>query len=281
MRAFKYITDLFLYSNIFISFCAAAITIETYLLRIAEINWMYVSFVFFSTLVFYDFPSLFFAGEAFSADESERHIWIKENKKFLGFFLALGSIGVAVTAFFFPMKFILSFIPTAIIAFAYFFPQTRLRSIAGLKAGVIAFVWTAVSCIYPMLLHSFPESDFNNFFYGYNGLLMAQRFFFMLPLCIIFNVRDMEADRSAGIRTIPLAYGISVTKVICLVSLFLFTAFLRFPFGKIEIVLIVSAIVSAIFILGASRSRSEYFYSFWIDGMILLQAGVVGVIYLL
>jgi hypothetical protein len=267
--------DFLLYSNLFISLCAAAITIETYLLRFPEINWIYVSFTFFSTLVFYDFPSLFFAKEAFSTDESERHKWINENKKTLGLFLILGVIGTSITIFLFPLKFILSFIPIAIIAFAYFFPQTHLRSIAGLKGGVITFVWTAVTCIYPMLLHSFPESDHKYFFYGYNGLLMAQRFFFILPLCITFNVRDMEADKSAGIRTVPLAYGIQATKIICLLSLFLFTAFLRFPFGKIEIALLVSAIVTAIFILGTSKSRSEYFYSFWIDGMILLQAGLI------
>lgn len=238
---------------------------------------MYVSFTFFSTLVFYDFPSLFFAKEAFSSEESERHSWINENKKVLGIFLALGLIGVASTIFFFPFKFILSFIPTATVAFAYFFPQTHLRSIAGLKAGVIAFVWTAVTCIYPLLLHALPRHDLDILFYGYHGLLMAQRFFFILPLCIIFNVRDMEADKTAGVRTLPLAYGIKATKIICLVSLFLFTAFLRFLFGKIEIALIISAIVAAIFILRTSKSSSEYFYSLWIDGMILLQAGLVEV----
>lgn len=272
MRSLKKLLDFFLYSNLFISVCAAAATAQTYLQRFQEINWLYLSFVFFSTLVFYLLPSLYFTEKAFSANESERLKWIREHKNTLRIFLAAGIIGVTATVFFLPLKFILYLLPAALIAFAYFIPPTNLRRFIILKAVIIAFVWADVTCISPLLFHSFPEADFRYLFDDMNGLLIGQRFVFILPLCIVFNVRDMEADKAAGVRTFPLAFGINAAKISCVTLLFLFTAFLPFPFGKTEILLIASAIATALLILKTSTSSSEYFYSLWIDGMILLQA---------
>lgn len=275
MRFLKTFLDFILYSNLFISVCAAAATTQTYLQRFQEINWIYLTFVFFSTLVFYLLPSLYFTEKAFSANESERLKWIREHKNILRIFLAAGIIGVTTTVFFLPIKFILYFLPAALIAFAYFIPPANLRRFIVLKAVIIALVWAAVTCVYPLLLHSFPELSFRYIFYGMNGLLIGQRFIFILPLCIVFNVRDIEADKAAGVRTLPLAFGVDAAKISCLTLLFLFTAFLPFPFGKTEIQLVISAVVTALLILKMSRSSSEYFYSLWIDGMILLQAILV------
>lgn len=268
MKIQKWI-DYFLYSNIFISLCAAAITAETYLLVHFPINWLYISFTFFSTMVFYGFPSLLFPKEAFSANQSERHKWIIENRKALVALSILAFVAVAINIFFFPVKFILWMTPNAIVAFAYFFPQTRLRSITGLKAAIVAFVWTMVTYVYPFLLDPLQSGG------NWNGV--AERFFYMLPLCIIFNVRDVEADRTAGVRTIPVVYGVRATIMICLFSLFLFSALAISDrgFSLETIALIISAIASGILILKASENRNDYFYSFWIDGMILLQAGLL------
>ncbi|MBI4945887.1 MAG: UbiA family prenyltransferase [Bacteroidetes bacterium] len=261
--------DFLLYSNIFISICAATITTETYLLIHSEINWLYIAFVFFSTLFLYDFPSLYFAEEAFSANQSERHKWILENRNTLIGFSAISFLVISITVFFFPLKFILLMIPNAVLAFAYFFPQTRLRSITGLKAAVVAVVWTMVTYVYPLLLCPLTCGE------SWRGV--SERFLFMLPLCIIFNVRDIEADRIAGVRTIPVVYGTRATIIICLISLLLFSILVFFHRrGSAEtMALIASAIVSAILILKSSHNKHDYFYSFWIDGMIILQAGLV------
>ena len=254
-------------------------TAETYLLSRCNYNWPYIGFVFFSTLVLYDFPSLFFARHAFSENESERHKWIIEHKRTLAAASVTGLAGTATTLFFFPLKFIFSFAPVTIIAFAYFFPQTHLRSIAGLKAAVVTVVWTSVTCYYPLLI----QSDFKmlHAFGEGKDILLLQNFLFIFPLSIIFNVRDIETDEKAGVKTIPVLFGARNTVIICICCLFLFATVVMCYWGisRHGLALTASAIISLLFILRASPARADYYYSLWLDGMILLQAGMVYVMH--
>ena len=248
-------------------------TAEAYFLVHAEINWFYISFVFFSTLVLYSFPT--FTETNFSPEYSERHKWISEHKKLLLVFSVIGVLVCGTLTFFFPFKFILSFAPVALIAFAYFFPQTHLRSIAGLKAGIVALVWTCVTAIYPLLLVF--NLDMSGTFENSNVTVMILNFLFIFPLCVIYNVRDIEADRKAGVKTFPVIYGTKATIAVCMFSLVLFSALVIISADDIEIklILLLSAAASAVFLFFASEKRSDYYYSFWIDGMIVLQAILV------
>jgi 4-hydroxybenzoate polyprenyltransferase len=271
MKAFKSLLDFFLYSNLFISLCAAAMAAETFLLLHSEINWLYVVFAFSSTLVYYDLPSLFFAEKTFSESESTRLKWIYGNQKTLFVLLIGGIIVSAAMLFFFPLRFVPGFVPIGLIALAYFFPQTGLRKIMGLKAGVIALVWTGVTAIYPLLIRS--DYDIQKLFTGENKFIVLQNFFFMFPLCVIFNVRDIEADKKAGVKTFASVYGTEKTIIICILSLFIFSALVYYcwKFSIEANLLFTSSIISAIFILRATPDRNDYYYSLWIDGMILLQ----------
>ena len=263
--------EFFLYSSVFISVCAAAITAETYLLIYFPINWHYVAFVFFSTLVLYNFPVFF--EKNYSAGESERVRWIAENKKLLAGISGTALVAAVILIFFFPFKFILFFAPIAGVAFAYFFPQTHLRSITGLKAGIVAFVWTCVAAIYPQLI----LSDFNFSFGNREGTIILLNFIFLFPLSVIFNVRDIEADRKAGVKTFPLMYGVKNTIVICLLALLIFSALVVFSSfaTPIKISFLLAAATAAILISAATENRSDHFYVFWIDGLLLLQALLV------
>jgi 4-hydroxybenzoate polyprenyltransferase len=195
-----------------------------------------------------------------------------ENRNALIILSAISLITLAITVFFFPLKFILWMTPNAVLAFAYFFPQTRLRSIMGLKAIVIAFVWTMVTYVYPFLLDNFSLEK------NWNGAL--ERFLFLIPICIIFNVRDVEADRIAGVRTIPVIYGIKPSIITSIVSLLFFSALVFFNrgFSAEAIALTASAIITGILILKSSPHKDDYFYSFWVDGVIVLQFLLVWVI---
>lgn len=262
-----------LYSNIFISMCAAALTVETYLLVEYEINWLYITFAFCATLLIYNFPV--FVGGEFDSGYSERHHWITSHKKI---FILLSIPAFLICAFIalsFPLNFLISFIPITLIALAYFFPQTHLRSVTGLKSIIVAIVWTGVTAIYPILLIS--QVDFAQAFTLQNIALMAQNFFFMLPLCIIFNVKDIGWDRNAQVKTFPVVYGINVTKIICIASLAIFILIvMTVPvFDKTRMALIFSALLSGLLILYVSENKSDYYYSLWIDGMILFQAMLI------
>lgn len=273
MKFFNQLADLFLFSNLFIALCAAAMTIETYLLLHSAANWYYIGFVFASTLALYNFPALLPGN--FSAERSGRHQWITENKKLLIALFVTSLAGTIVLVFFFSLKFVLWFTPVAAVSFAYFFPQAHLRRIEGLKAGVVALVWTCVTVIYPVML----DSDFSlsGLFTPVHELIMFLNFLFLFPLAVIFNVRDIEADRKAGVRTIPVIYGVEFTILICVIFLLAFSMLVFFSGWGIEIKLglLLSAIIAATLLLFASESCPESYYSFWVDGMILLQAVMV------
>jgi len=261
MKQLKSLLDFFLYSNIFISLCAAAMTVETYLLFHLEINWFYAGFIFSSSVVLYNYPSLFLSG---NEQHSERQRWIFSNKKIIRCISIPALISTSVFIFFFPLKLILWFAPVSVLSFAYFLPITNLRAIPVLKAAVVALVWTCITFYFPLMFS--PLSIWR----GAGG---EARFFFLLALAIAFNIRDIDIDRNAGIKTLPAIFGIQKTKIACVFFLFVCFALIIFTpcEAAIKSALLLSAITTAALIGFASEKRSEYFYSFWMDGMILLQ----------
>jgi len=256
--------DILLYSNIFISLCASAITIETYLLIHSEINWLYAGFIFSSSIVLYNYPGLFLSG---SEQHSARQRWILANRKLIWLISIPALIATGVLIFFFPLKLILWFAPVAVLSFAYFLPVTNLRAIPIVKAVVVALVWTCITYYFPLLLSSNSLPDW----VGWGGAL---RFFFFLSLAIAFNIRDVKVDRHSGIKTFPVIFGIQKTKIVCVFFLIICSvlAICTSHEEEIKFGLLLSATSTTILILFASEKRSEYFYALWMDGMILLQA---------
>lgn len=256
--------DFLLYSNLFISFCASAMTAETYFFTHSEINWLYILFVFASTLTLYNFQRLFYTAKTFGDSKSERHRWIFENRALLLALTVIASAGITILLFFFPMKFILWFSLLGLISFSYFFPFTNFRSIPLVKAALVALVWTCVTYFFPLIINSLPVDDWLGGF---------ARFFFLISLAVAFNIRDIKIDRKASVNTLPVIFGEMATKILCMIFLLVFSVliiFSNYDFN-IQIGLLVSSLVTTILIFNAQESRSEYFYSLWMDGMIILQ----------
>lgn len=269
MKALRNILDFFLYSNLFISLCAAAMTAETYLLVHAEINFLYVIFVIVSSVALYNFPVLFFAE---NETHSERSRWISENKKLISIISFPAFVSAGILLFFFPFKFILFFSAAGLVSLSYFLPVTNLRAIPVVKAVAVALVWTCVTFIFPLLLSPLP--------FGESWREALLYFFFLLPLAIAFNIRDITVDRDAGVKTFPVIFGIQKTKSVCLFFLLLLCGLVFFlPLEtKIRIAFLLSTFATAVLISIASERRSEYFYSLWMDGMILFQFLLVWVL---
>lgn len=257
-----------LFSNIFISVCAASMAAGTYLLLNATVNWIFIVFVFSSTLALYNLP-VFIPGN-FSSGGSERHQWVFAQKKMLMFICLIAAVISGTLLLFFPIKFMFWFAPVAILSVAYFFPQTQLRGIAVVKTIVVAFVWTCTTAVFPLLLNSgFDRHCFNE----PNATILLQNFLFVFPLCLVFNVRDIEADKRVGVRTLPVIYGVKFTIAVCLVFLAVFIALVILsPFLEdAQAGLLLSGLLASFLILYASDKRSDIYYTLWIDGMILVQ----------
>jgi len=273
VKTLRIFSDFFIYSNIFISFCASAATYQTYLIR-GEVDWNYLALVFCSTFVFYNGQRIFLSKNYTEENSSERHKWILKNKKLLIVlcaFACLASIPLIITWNF---KMILMFGVFSVVSSFYFLPKINLRAIPGVKAVYIALLWTFSTVFFPLLMQQEEIISIGYYFHLPGFFSLLQRFFFILALSVAFNIRDISIDKKKGVKTLPVLFGETKTKILCVVLIMIFFGMIppSFVIGK---ALFYSAIITGVVILFASEKRREYYYSFLMDGMIVLQAALV------
>ena len=87
-----------------------------------------------------------------------------------------------------------------------------LKNVPYLKVPLIAFVWTIITLIIPLI-----EVNKMN---GESYLLVTERFLFIFALAIPFDIRDYKKDKMNGIFTYPVLWNIKISKIISIVSIF-------------------------------------------------------------
>lgn len=106
-------------------------------------------------------------------------------------------------------------------------------------------------------------------------LLSVVNFFFILAITIPFDIRDVDLDE-ADKRTIPQLVGIPIAKMIA--SLFALISFVLWIY--LYPTFWPPAVGSALFTLGlimaSKKDRPDQYYSFFVDGLLLLQCGLIG-----
>src|ERR1700748_3831632 len=152
-------------------------------------------FVFFATICSYNFHWYLTPR---SAAPSRRVYWTDPHR-LLHFVLYL--VGIVGSAVYF--LYLLPWFPAlcfaAFLTFLYSAPKLpyrpfrALRRIAVGKTLFLAFVWVYVTTVLPLLIADAHWS-------GSFVLFTAGRFFFIYALCIVFDLRDREDDRTQGIR---------------------------------------------------------------------------------
>ncbi|MDI9320501.1 MAG: hypothetical protein QM530_08530 [Phycisphaerales bacterium] len=70
-----------------------------------------------------------------------------------------------------------------------------MKDIGCLKIVLLASVWTSVTAVLPVLFWRASVLQF--------PFELLIRFAFLLVLCLVFDIRDMEVDLKAGIYTLP------------------------------------------------------------------------------
>jgi 1,4-dihydroxy-2-naphthoate octaprenyltransferase len=111
-------------------------------------------------------------------------------------------------------------------------------------------------------------------------LFVIGRFFLVYAICILFDYRDSEHDRSAGIRSL-ITYlsgkGIFYLFYFSLAVFFFTTVALYWfdlPITVISILLI-PGVITAFLYKKATRHFSDFFYYFILDGLMALSALVM------
>jgi 4-hydroxybenzoate polyprenyltransferase len=290
------LTDLVVFSNLFVAFSVACLTLQTVILTVGEIDLRFPTFVFFATLFLYNFHRVYRLGARSENELRERrHVWIRENKLLFGSIFAASALGLAYTAYsHLHFNLFILLVPVAILSFGYSIPSVpgskgwiRLRDIPLVKIFLITFVLSWVTVLLPFWFYGFEPTDPWSFDHRTNEGLwyaMCRRMLFIFAITIPFDIRDMEHDTYNRLRTIPGMLGVKRSIIISHLALLAFIALAAAEAIKKNTwvypsALIASAIVAAAVIMLSRASKKEYFYTFAIEGMMVLQFALVYLAY--
>lgn len=282
MHFFKRLFDFILFGNIYVALAAVCL-IQSSIIQLASTNHLifYSLLTFFATLFIYNLQRIFYSPQKDNSLLSIRRKWVFENQFSIKLLCLIGFTGVAITFFSIDYKIIFYLSPLLILSISYFLPIIKLRKNSWFKLLTLAFVWTTVTAAVPALLID------TNPFSATNILHFFVRFTFLISICIPFDIRDMEVDKSENIFTLSQKLGENKTRWIAVgimliyILLIITEYFLEMFSMKIFIALMLTAIVNTIIVFMSSSKRSEYFYSALLDGTMILQGVVlIGVNYL-
>jgi 4-hydroxybenzoate polyprenyltransferase len=273
MRVFSGIPRFFVYSNIFIAVCAVLMANQTYsfLLHVSP-NSNFLFFIFFSTICSYSFHWYL---TSHSVIPSSRMEWLKQYRQLHTIFFFTGLIGCGIF-FFYLLPYWHWLFFSAIVTFLYSAPKIPskhfqlLRRIAFGKTIFLAFVWMYVTTILPIIIS--PQHWQNQFI-----LFIVSRFFFIYAICILFDYRDREDDKAAGIRSMITYLNERNIYYLFISSLIIFAIatiwMLQYGYEIMDIVIILlPGIIAASLYNHAIRNFSDIFYYFVLDGLMALSA---------
>lgn len=105
---------------------------------------------------------------------------------------------------------------------------------------------------------------------------LASQFVFISVLCMLFDIKDNEADYLSGINTYANRFGEKVTKIICANLIIIgFICFYKFNSSTNYTV---ASVILRILLLGTilftSDKRHSFYYYLWVDGMLIIQTAL-------
>ncbi|TGE20409.1 hypothetical protein E5K00_20650 [Hymenobacter aquaticus] len=266
--------DATLYSSVLVAAAATSLTWATFLFWRVHIPFRLATLIFTATLFLYNIDSVLPYKFRQQAVLSGRKLWMIQHRREL-FLLALGSLAVAALLFWLDgWRHLTLFLGhLAAISLLYSFPILKLRGhwralrdLPLLKVFLIAYVWAAITVWVPAL---------------YLGkalmapvvmVLFSRRFFFILALAFVFDIRDYTKDLLSGTRTFPGIFGIRAAKAIALLSLAV--SALLIPPGLSAthlLVLTLPTVLTGFIIWFADETRPDYYFALLADGIMVVQ----------
>jgi 4-hydroxybenzoate polyprenyltransferase len=275
----------FIHSNIYLSVAAVLLTVSAQVQLGMQPQWQpYLFLIFFATLFEYNRHRLIAVLTDKDALNSEKNRWVRENQKKFYFLVFLSVAGFFAAVISTKTDVLLSFLPLGILTFLYLVPGSenknyffKLREVPYLKIFLIAFVWSASTILLPVIQAGERILDSQVI------LLFSERFLFIFAIAIPFDIRDMQADRDAGLKTIPLLINQKKALVLSYLSLFFcfLISFFHYRMQNEWFVieaLCISLITTYLFLkLKFFKNRGRYYQI--LDGTLILQGMLVLVFY--
>ncbi len=262
------------------SLCAVAQGLLTFYLIGSKPIYPVIGLLFISTLGIYNFCILISKPPQPGKSIHRRIQWFFAHYRLM-VTITIVSILALVPLFFLvslSSKILLIFL--AVLSFAYGIPlfsmgdkKFGLRNIPGLKLLLITLVWTMSVVLLPVL--EAQAAHLATLSLRDTTILIAKRFLFIAALAIPFDIRDLFEDKQLGLKTIAVAWGEKNAYLFCqallagyIVLLFLFR---NKGFDADFFALTLSIILTGWLIFRAKWEKNEYYYFFFLDGVLILQ----------
>jgi hypothetical protein len=259
MKLLKQIFDFYLNGSIHVALsCFALVQITFHVFHI-EYNEAAALFVFFGTIVGYNFvkyDALVRLNQNGVGPQLKAIALLSFSSVILTiyYFLHLNRVTQIISAVLFAI--------TVLYTLPFFPNRNNARNWAGVKIYIVALCWVGATLALPIMNAQIPVSI--DFFI--KGL---QRFILVFVLVLVFEILDLAND-DPNLKTVPQTIGVRRTKWLGL--------FLLIPFWFLEVFIstfnvhdaiinLIMVLMLMLFIVFATPQRSRYYTSFWVESV--------------
>lgn len=273
----KFFND-FVFGNYFIALCATGMVFTTFLMTGIPIHLTpFTVLITLGTFLLYNFHKLSFnldySGSK-SLVTSVRQLKFKSSEK-IAFLIAVILLLISLP---FQKAHVLPYlIPLAILAFLYSVPiikwrkrKIRLLEVFLIKTFVLAFVWALATTILPLLEQNIEITS------SFIIQQVISRMLFIFALCIPFEMRDLIKDKKNNVKTFPVIFGITKTKITGLLVVateLIFHHLMKEISMPSVIALDITSLIALFWILKQEKNNNPYYYKLFVDGTMLLRFG--------
>jgi hypothetical protein len=265
MKLLKRLLGFYINSSIHVALAVCCLLLITVFDFELSLNKNLLFFTFFATITGYNFVKYFGLAKF-------HHRRLSNWLKYIQIFSLIAFVGLCYFMLKLETKTLFYLACLGVVTFLYAIPllpkkyfldaSKNLRAISGLKIYIIAFVWSVVTVIIPVVNA--------NILIGNDIIVtMLQRFLFVIAITLPFEIRDMQFD-NLKLGTIPQRIGVKQTKIIGCVLLILFCLmeFFKDEVSQIEImVTIIMSLLVAGFLVASEVRQPKYYSSFWVEGL--------------
>jgi 4-hydroxybenzoate polyprenyltransferase len=271
----KFFTNLG-YTSLWAALCAYSLSLLTLVIgfniHISLTNPLLL-FIFGSTLFIYNAHNFY---KLNTLTTSSRNQWNAQHKKWIIIYGCLGLLLLTYNSFYLHFSSVLLLILLAGITIAYTYPilfyhshRVSLKHFGIIKPITLSLVWVSVTFLLPVIEYAMPINQELVF----KGVI---RWFFILILCIIFDIKDIKIDSNKNIKTIPILLReniFSTLQMACnIIIVLLLIGYIFFHYHTYYLIQILSIFILKTIILQLKKDRSELYYVIHVDGMMLLYS---------
>lgn len=264
MQVLKRSFAFYVFGNIHVALAAYCLTKISFL-QFDISNQYLANFVFFSTVLSYNFIRLFQLDKL----NSMTAIWIRANKRHLIVLNGLALMGSVYALLNLRYADILLLVPFFLATLFYVFPYkkkiTGLRNVPGLKLFLISITWTGLTLFLPLFSAQMQDTE-------HLYVVLAQRFLFVLAITIPFDIRDAQFDLP-GLNTLPQKLGVSNSKIIAVLALLLvgvLDTLIPYKEPRYFWINLFMMGLSVMMVSFSGLKKGRYYTAFWIEALPIL-----------